>query len=338
MIILNNPLDMHVHLREKELLSLVLESTSRPFVAALAMPNLSSPIINTKMALSYREEILSHCKDSSFTPIMSLYLSEKLNTNELLEAKQNGINIIKLYPKDITTLSQHGVENILSENMFRIFEIMQEMGFILCVHAESNGFVMEREFEFHNTLKIILQNFPSLKIVMEHLSDRRSINLIEKYENLFATLTLHHITLSLDDVAGGALNYNYFCKPLLKTPKDRDALLEAALNAHPKISFGSDSAPHFESNKLKGAAGIFSAPILLPALCELFESKNRLENLQKFISDNAFRIYNLKNLPSKKIKLEKRPLKVNKIANENDFIIPMYCNKTISWNYAKDSY
>ena len=201
-----------------------------------------------------------------------------------------------------------------------IFEIAQDLGFILSIHGESNGFCMEREFEFGEIFAKIARNFPRLTIIMEHLSDRRSIALLERYSNLFATLTLHHISLDLDYVAGGALNPHYFCKPILKTPKDKEALLNLAINAHPKVSFGSDSAPHLGNAKLKGAAGIFSAPILLPKLCEIFEAHNVLENLQKFISDNAFKIYNLDSaqIPQKEIILNRIPYTLPSEIRVND--------------------
>ena len=106
--------------------------------------------------------------------------------------------------------------------------------------------------------------------------------------------------LTLDDLIGDRLNHFVFCKPVVKTPKDRDALLEAMLGANPKLSFGSDSAPHSVDSKLKGAAGIFTAPILLEALATIFDRHNKLENLQAFVSDNAMKIYDL-NLPFKKV-------------------------------------
>ncbi|RAX54493.1 dihydroorotase [Helicobacter sp. 16-1353] len=297
-LILKNPLDMHIHLREGEVLEAVLPFSARYFSSALAMPNLKTPLLNTNLVMSYKAQIEGVLKTQnldSFKPTLSLYVSENLDKNELLEAQKNGIRILKLYPKGATTGSESGVSEILNQKIMDIFEMAEEMGFILSIHGESNGFCMEREFEFGAVFAELARTFPRMKIIMEHLSDRRSIPLLERCPNLFATLTLHHISMSLDDVLGAGLNPHFFCKPMLKTPQDRDALLELALNAHPKVSFGSDSAPHLESAKLaqNGSAGIFSAPILIPRLCEIFEANGKLENLQKFISDNAIKIYDL---------------------------------------------
>lgn len=331
---LKNPLDMHIHLREGDILKAVIDESARYFSGVLAMPNLKTPISTTDLALNYKKDILDSAKNTSFMPIMSLYLTQNLDKNELQKAKQNGINILKLYPKGATTGSENGVSDILDKKTLEIFEIAQDLGFILSIHGESNGFCLEREFEFGEIFIEIARNFPKLTIIMEHLSDRRSIDILEKFPNLFATLTLHHISLDLDSVIGGALNPHYFCKPILKTKKDKEALLNLALNAHKKVSFGSDSAPHLESAKNSGAAGIFSAPILLPMLCEIFEKHNALENLQGFISDNAIRNYGL-DLPKttqKIVVLEKgdNVLK-SEIFVKNEPIKILFGGEKISW-------
>ena len=302
---LQNPLDMHCHLREGEILEAVLGYTAGSFSGAVAMPNLAKPLFFAKDALDYGAAIsrLARAQNLAFAPILTLYLSENLDKTALLAAKKGGIktallaakkggiNILKLYPRGATTNSQSGVAAVLSDKMLQIFALAEELGFILSIHGESGGFCLEREAEFGEVFARVARDFPRLKIIAEHLSDRRSIGLLERFDNLFATLTLHHITLCLDDVLGGGLNPHAFCKPMLKTPKDRDALLNLALEAHGKVCFGSDSAPHLEAAKLAGAAGIFSAPNLLGRLCELFEENGRLENLQRFVSDNAAKIY-----------------------------------------------
>ncbi len=341
-IILKNPLDMHIHLREEEILDCVLGFSAKYFSAILAMPNLKNPLTSVDSVITYRDDIINATKkiDSNikFSPIMSLYLTESLSKDELILAKNNGIKILKLYPKGATTGSESGMSSVLNKKSLEIFDIAQNLGFILSIHGETNGFCMDREFEFGAIFSTLARDFPRLKIIMEHLSDRRSIDLLERYDNLFATLTLHHITMSLDCVLGGGLNPHHFCKPMLKTQKDRDALLHLALNAHPKVSFGSDSAPHLESNKLKqnGAAGIFSAPILLQSLCEIFDTHNKLEHLQHFISDNAIKIYELNDIIQKNITLEKKTHKVaDKIHTPSGAIIPLKAGENIAWSITE---
>lgn len=332
---LSNPMDMHLHLREGAMLEGVLPYTAQTFSAAVVMPNLTTPITNTALAKDYQKQILSLCDSSSFKPLMTLFITESLNLQELQEAKKAGIKILKLYPKGATTGSEGGVKEILSDNTLQVFQYAQDLGFILSIHGESNGFSLEREYEFLPIFEHIAQNFPKLQTIIEHLSDARSLDMIEKYPNLYATLTLHHISMSLDDVLSKGLNPHHFCKPILKTKKDQQALLQAALNAHPKVSFGSDSAPHLESAKLtaNGAAGIFAAPILLPALATLFEEHNALENLQTFISQRAIENYHLTDFPQKSITLSRKPFVIpERIMTPLGAVIPLWAGKTLNWS------
>ncbi|MCQ2760217.1 dihydroorotase [Helicobacter pylori] len=335
-ITLFDPIDAHLHVRENVLLKAVLKYSSEPFSAAVIMPNLSKPLIDTPTTLEYEEEILNH--SSNFKPLMSLYFNDGLTLEELQRAQEKGIRFLKLYPKGMTTNAQNGTSDLLGEKTLEVLENAQKLGFILCIHAEQAGFCLDKEFLCHSVLETFALSFPKLKIIIEHLSDWRSIALIEKHDNLYATLTLHHISMTLDDLLGGSLNPHCFCKPLIKTKKDQERLLSLALKAHPKISFGSDSAPHFISKKHSAniPAGIFSAPILLPALCELFEKHNALENLQAFISDNAKKIYTLDNLPSKKARLSKKPFIVpTHTLCLNEKIAILRGGETLSWNFQE---
>jgi dihydroorotase len=206
---------------------------------------------------------------------------------------------------------------------------MSELEIPLCVHGETNGFVMDREAEFIPIYEQLATTFPKLKIIMEHITTKEAADALLKYENLYATITLHHLLITLDDVAGGLLQPHLFCKPIAKRPIDREALLNLALNANPKVMFGSDSAPHpREKKEAPGcAAGIFSAPVALPILAQLFEEHNKLDNLQKFVSTNAQNIYKV-TPPKKLVKLSK---KMYRIKDSYDNIVPYMAGKTINW-------
>lgn len=332
-ITLKNPLDMHLHLREGEILTSVFPFSSSCFVGGVVMPNLSTPITSVELALAYQNQLKS--LQGNFEAKVALYITPNLNKQELLLAKEKGLKILKLYPKGSTTNSQNGISEILDKNTLEIFSIAQELGLILSIHAESGGYSLDREFEFLEIIEEIATNFPALKIIIEHLSDRRSIPIIEKYPNIFATLTFHHITLCLDDLLGGGLNPHLFCKPILKSPKDRDALLSLALQAHSKVCFGSDSAPHLLSKKLStpASAGIFSAPFLLEQLCELFDTHNKLENLQAFLSDNAIKNYDLHLQNTQSITLTTTPCTIpSAIYVGDDCIVPLNAKKSLQWS------
>jgi dihydroorotase len=319
MIVLDTPIDMHLHLREGDMLKTVLPYSANQFAAAVIMPNLIPPVDNKERLESYRNEILQNSEN--FTPLMNLFMRE-YSEDELLDLADE-IFAIKLYPAGITTNSEGGVKSI--ENIYPVLEIMQELNIPLSVHGETNGFVLDREREFVFVYEKLARDFPKLKIIMEHVGSAELLDLLDKYENLYATVTLHHLLLTLDEVIGGALNPHYFCKPVIKTPKDRDAIQKFVKSGHKKVMFGSDSAPHTIKNKLKGAAGVFSAPVILPALAEFFEDD--VETFQKFISDNARENFNL-DIPKREVKLIKEEWTAPYIVGE---VKPMFAGKTFRY-------
>jgi dihydroorotase len=292
-----SPIDMHLHIREGEMLKKVLPWSEKYFSAAVIMPNLIPPVDNKDRLINYKNEILEN--SNNFKPLMNLFMRE-YSEDELLDLAEE-IFAIKLYPAGITTNSESGVKSI--EKIYPVLEAMQELGIVLSVHGETDGFVLDREREFKSIYIKLAKDFPKLKIIMEHVSTKDLLELLDEYENLYATITLHHLLLTLDDVIGGRLNPHLFCKPILKTPSDREAIQKIVKSAHKKVMFGSDSAPHPIKEKLKGAAGIFSAPVILPALAEFFEDD--IDTFQKFISTNAIENFNLQ-VPYKEIELEKR--------------------------------
>ena len=331
--ILNEPLDMHLHLRDGDMLRLVAPLTSNSFSGALVMPNLVPPVTTKEALLSYKKRIIESCKDDNFTPYMTLFFQNNYSF-EFLEDIKDEIIGIKLYPAGITTNSETGVSSMDIEVLRATLENMSKLGIPLCIHGETNGFVMDREKEFMPIYESIASAFPNLKIIMEHITTKDAVELLDRYSNLYATVTLHHLLITLDDVAGGMLDPHLFCKPIAKRPEDRSALLNAALKAHPKLMFGSDSAPHPKHKKecCGCAAGVFTSPIALQVLVELFEKHDSLDNLNDFVSNNAKKIYGL-DLNKKRIKLIKKDFVVPNIYEYKDEkVVPMYAGKTISWS------
>lgn len=330
---INEPLDMHLHLRDGDMLSLVGPLTSETFSGALVMPNLVPPITTKVELLSYKQRIKDICAEDNFEPYVTLFFKNDYSY-EFLEDVKNEIIAIKLYPAGITTNSETGVASMDVEVLRPTLESMSKLGIPLCIHGETNGFVMDRETEFMPIYEALAIAFPNLKIIMEHITTKNAIELLDKYDNLYATVTLHHLLITLDDVAGGMLNPHLFCKPIAKRPEDRSALLNAALAAHPKLMFGSDSAPHPKHKKESCgcAAGVFTSPIALQVLTELFEKHGKLENLNKFVSLNAQKIYNL-NPVKKTVELIKKDFIVpSAYEYKDESVVPMYSGERISWS------
>lgn len=328
-ITLNSPLDMHLHLREGDMLSITVPCSADHFSGAVIMPNLIDPVNTIEYLLNYRRAIEFYCEQVPFEPYMTLFFSA-YSKEMLREAKKHIIGI-KLYPAGVTTQSENGVNDF--DAVEQTLSYMQELGIPLLVHGESNGFVLDREKEFLSIYRRFAETFPDLHIVMEHITTADSVELLDKYENLSATVTLHHLMITLDDVIGGLMNPHLFCKPIAKTPRDREALCAAVFSGHKRIMFGSDSAPHPVNKKecCGCAAGVFSAPVSLPLLAQIFERADRLELLQPFVSDIARTRYGLQPIP-KQVKLRKTPFRVPELYGT---VKPFYGGSEIEWSITE---
>ena len=324
-VLLHSPLDMHLHLREGTMLQTVTPLSAQTFAGAVIMPNLVPPVDNQERLEHYRGSIRAASGSAVFEPYMTLFF--KAYDEPTLRRLAPHIIGIKLYPAGVTTHSDAGVRAI--EDAVPTLAHMQELAIPLLVHGETHGFVLDREREFLTVYDRLATRFPRLTIIMEHITTREAVAFLDRYPNVYATVTLHHLLYTLDDIAGGLLQPHLFCKPLAKRPEDRDALLAAALSAHPKLMFGSDSAPHPQSAKECGgcAAGVFTAPIALPRLVELFEQHHALDKLQAFVSDNAQRIYGIRP-PTRIVELAKTPWVV---PERYGTVIPMHAGETLAW-------
>ena len=327
---LTAPLDMHLHLRDGEMLENIAHASSNTFSGAIIMPNLVPPVSTKEEVVAYKQRIMAAIGNDKFTPFMTLFFKPSYD-KAFLESVKDEITAIKLYPAGITTNSEGGVSGFDVEELRPALSAMSDLNIPLCVHGETNGFVMDREAEFVSIYEKLASAFPNLKIIMEHITTKESVKALEKYENLYATITVHHLLITLDDVAGGMLKPHLFCKPIAKRPEDREALRKVALAGHPKVMFGSDSAPHPKHAKeaCGCAAGVFTSPIALQLLAELFENENApLENLQAFVSGNAQSIYGVQPL-NKTVILEKKPFIV---PSDYNGVVSMYADEEIAYS------
>lgn len=325
---ITNPLDMHLHLRDEAMLSLVAPFSARHFRAGVIMPNLLPPITTKEALLAYKQRIISACGGENFTPLMSLFYQNY--ETKFLEQIKNEIFAIKLYPAGITTNSSSGISNFDIKHLKPTLEAMSELEIPLLIHGETNDFVLDREAKFAPIYATLAQNFPKLIIVMEHITTKRLCDLLKEYEKLYATITLHHLMLTLDDVIGAKMKPHLFCKPIAKRQEDKEALCELAFSGYEKVMFGSDSAPHPQNEKecCGCAAGVFSAPVSLALLAQLFHKHSNESNLQKFISTNAMNLHKLHFDVSKKISLVKKEWQVPQNYGE---VVPFMAGELLQW-------
>ncbi len=294
------PDDWHLHLRDGPLLGSVLPETTRHFARAIIMPNLVPPVVTMADALAYRDRIRSACpKGDDFTPLMTLYLTENTQADDVAAAQAAGlIAAVKLYPAGATTNSDSGVGNI--DAVMPVLERMAQIGLPLCVHGEVTDpeiDIFDREAEFiDKILDPLRRHLPELRIVMEHLTTSDGVDYVTQCDNnLAATITTHHLIINRNHILAGGIRPHYYCLPVAKRESHRLALRGAATSGDRRFFLGTDSAPHVDPLKESacGCAGVFSAGVTMACLAQVFEHDDALAHLEAFTSLNGPAFYGL---------------------------------------------
>ncbi len=347
------PDDFHVHFRQGKILQSVVPHTVLSFGRAMVMPNtVPKPILTAEDALEYREEILTCVKAMSgeyrlcdyFQPLMTIQITDQTSPEIIKETKKHDFIVAgKVYPKGVTTNSHNGVSSLT--DLYQVFETMQDVGMVLSLHGQvPEVFCLDREKFFLAWLIKLAKDFPRLRIVMEHISTKESVQAVESLPGtVAATITAHHLILTLHDVLSWVdknsgtksegLNPHHYCQPILQRPEDRSALQKAAMSGNQKFFFGSDTAPHLRERKESscGCAGVFSAPVALPILIEFFTA-NRLDRsavhcFEQFVSVFGAQFYGLPLNTSKIVFFKEKWL----VPATYNGIIPLYAGEILSW-------
>jgi dihydroorotase len=336
---LTKPDDWHLHLRQGEAMSSVVDMSAKQMGRAIVMPNLSPPVKTVNQALAYRTEIIAALSQSStFDPLMTLYLTDTTSKQEIIDASnEEHVYAVKLYPAGATTNSESGVTSL--PKTYPVLEQMQKEGVPLLIHGEvthSDIDIFDREAVFIDTiLEPLVSMFPELKIVLEHITTKDSVEFVsESKSTIGATITAHHLLANRNHMLVGGIKPHYYCLPVLKrkTPH-QDALITAATSGSPKFFLGTDSAPHYQNEKESacGCAGIFSAHAAIELYAEAFEKVNKLDMLEGFASHYGADFYGLKR-NREIITLEKRPWIVPKSYSfSNSKVIPFLAEEQLSW-------
>jgi len=297
---ITRPDDWHLHLRDGAMLHAVLPETTRHFARAIVMPNLVPPVVTAAQASAYRDRIMAAMpKGASFEPLMTLYLTENTDPDDLAAAHASGlITSVKLYPAGATTNSASGVSKF--ENVRHVLDRMAEIGCPLCVHGEVTDpavDIFDREAVFiDRVLDPIRKATPGLKVIMEHITTKDGVDYVEANDtNLGATITTHHLIINRNHILVGGIKPHYYCLPVAKREIHRLALREAATSGDKRFFLGTDSAPHTDANKETacGCAGCFTATNTMSILAHVFEGENALDKLEAFASLNGPAFYGL---------------------------------------------
>jgi dihydroorotase len=337
-ITLRRPDDCHLHLRDGAALHSVVADSARRFARAIVMPNLKPAVRTTAQALDYRERILGALPDDSrFEPLMTLYLTEDTPPEEIARAKLSGrVFGVKLYPAGATTHSDEGVSRL--SRCFHTLEKMEEFGLPLLVHGESTDpaiDVFDREQAFvEEVLGPAVERFPSLKVVLEHITTREAAQYVEVTgPNVAATITAHHLLLNRNALFLGGIRPHHYCLPVLKRESHREALVEAATSGNPKFFLGTDSAPHARGAKEAacGCAGIYTAHAAIELYAAAFEEAGALGKLEGFASVFGAQFYGLP-LNQDSITLERSEWRVaERIAFGGEELVPLRAGETVPW-------
>ncbi|GAB3350943.1 dihydroorotase [Chromohalobacter beijerinckii] len=335
---LRRPDDWHLHLRDGDVMRLVLPATSRVYGRAIVMPNLMPPITTLAAAEAYRARILEAVPAGhDFTPLMTCYLNESVSAETLEAGHASGLlTAAKLYPANATTNSQHGVKRIA--DIYPLLETMERIGMPLLVHGEvTRGEIdiFDREKFFIDEVMIPLrQRFPALKVVFEHITTGDAAQyVLEGDANLAATLTPQHLAHNRNDMLVGGIRPHLYCLPILKRAEHQRALRAAVASGHPRFFLGTDSAPHVVAAKETacGCAGVFNAQASLSVYAEVFEEEGALEHFAAFCSENGPRFYGLP-LNDEEIELERRPWTMpERTEGHGETLKPFKAGETLAW-------
>lgn len=341
-ITLIKPDDWHLHVRDGAMLRAVLPYTARQFARAIIMPNLKPPVTTSALAKAYRQRISDALPaGSTFQPLMTLYLTEQTDADDLEQGQREGIvTAVKLYPAHATTNSDHGVTNLAAVRT--VLERMQRIGMPLLIHGEVTDHqvdIFDREAVFIDKVLIPLRKtFPGLKVVMEHITTRQAVDYLEAEggATLGATITAHHLRINRNAMFQGGIRPHFYCLPVAKRELHREALVRAATSGKACYFLGTDSAPHAKTDKESacGCAGLFTAVNALEVYAQVFAEQHALDRLEAFASLNGPKFYGLP-INSQKVSLtqvsDPQPLLKPILTADSAEIVPYQDANPIGW-------
>ncbi len=171
-----------------------------------------------------------------------------------------------------TTNSEFGVTDFARCDA--VFAAMEEASLPLLLHGEVTDVdvdVFDREavfIEWH--LVRIVERFPRLKVVLEHITTREAVEFVRAApDNVAATITAHHLLLNRNAMFAGGMRPYAYCLPVLK--RETHQRQPQVFPRH------TDSAPHARHAKESacGCAGIYTAHAALELYAEVFEEAPR---------------------------------------------------------------
>jgi dihydroorotase len=339
---IRRPDDWHVHFRDGAILKEVVPYTARTFGRAIVMPNLTPPITTAAMAAAYRERIRAAVPEGSgFTPLMTCYLTDSTDHADLVAGHRDGVfTAAKLYPAHATTNSQFGVTSV--GKIEAVLGAMAEHGIPLLVHGEvtrGDVDIFDREKRFiEEVLVPVLERWPRLKVVMEHITTHDGVELVRAYAGrMGGTITPQHLLFNRNMLFQGGIRPHMYCLPVLKREEHRLALRAAATGEETCFFLGTDTAPHLRHLKENacGCAGVFSAPVAIGAYLRVFAEEDALDRFEAFASLNGPLFYGLPPNEERITFVETSvPVAASVSVPGQGELIPLFAGETVDWSQA----
>jgi dihydroorotase len=337
---LTRPDDWHLHLRDGAALVSVLPDTARQFARAIVMPNLKPPVTTTALAGEYRQRILAARPDGSdFEPLMTLYLTDNTSAEEIARAVESGfVRAVKLYPAGATTNSDAGVTDLAK--CVPALEAMQRLGLPLCVHGEAT----DREIDLFDREKVFIEDrliplrrdFPALRVVFEHITTQDAADYVREAEGeIGATITAHHLLYNRNAIFQGGVRPHWYCLPVLKRERHREALVAAATSGNPRFFLGTDSAPHSKQDKESdcGCAGCYTAWHAMALYATAFDRAGALDRLEGFASHFGADFYRLpRNTDTVTLERAEQGIPASLPFGGRE-LVPLAAGETLGWRY-----
>lgn len=336
---ITRPDDWHVHLRDGAALTQTCADMARYFQRVIVMPNLMPPAKSVADASTYRDRILEAMSGlpRQFEPLMTLYLTDQTDAAEIqLAAASDFVHAVKLYPAGATTNSDAGVAEL--DDLFPVLAAMEESDLPLLIHGEVTDtdidiFDREKIFIDRHLLPIV-QRFPGLRIVLEHITTRDAVQFVrEAPANVAATITAHHLMFNRNDMLVGGIRPHYYCLPILKRNVHQNELREAASSGNPKFFLGTDSAPHATGAKESdcGCAGVYTGHAAIEFYAAVFEQLNALDKLEGFASHFGPDFYRLpRNTDTITLRREQWSVPAQ-LPLGTDSLTPLAAGETLNW-------
>ena len=339
---IRRPDDWHVHFRDGAMLRAVAPYTARVFGRAIVMPNLQPPVASVAAARAYRGRIMAALPaDTAFEPLMTCYLTDDAEPAEVVRGYEERVwAACKLYPAGATTNSASGVTDVA--NIRPVLAAMERAGMPLLVHGEVTDRavdVFDREAVFIDRVLIPLRrDFPSLRVVMEHITTAEAANYVGQAEpGIVATITPQHLHLNRNALFDGGLRPHAYCLPVVKRERHRLAVRAAAVGGSERFFLGTDSAPHAVGAKESGCgcAGIFNAPFALESYAQVFEEEGALGRLEAFASLNGPRFYGLRVNEGTVTLLRDGADVPASVPTAGTEVVPFHAGERLAWRVAQ---